>query len=468
MDNLSMNIIKTFSSTVKKITILIPMISLFFVTCDKDSNPFSPMIINPEASMPGDLTLEIPTVNTVLLNWVDNSDWETEYRVDRLVYYNGYMTQNDEWLNIARLDKNTTTFTDVGVPYDIFIEYRIYAYHDGMQSNYAIADCSIELIPPQNLGIDKIQDDALLITWANDHTWIDGIHIIRKIGDADWQALELLDPHENSWTDTGLDLSQTHLYQISSVYGEETSIALVTGYFAADMVLVEGGVFNMGNTFTEDGPSDEYPVHEVTLSGYYISRFEVTDMEHRMTNGYTFFNVNDISTIPAYYINWTEAVEFCNRKSDIDGLDPYYEKIGNSFYNGVTIIESANGYRLPTEAEWEFAARGGNLSMGYVHSGSDDFEEVGFSSYGNPIGQKAPNELGLYDMSGNQEEVVYDQYGPYPEDPQVNPTGPEDGDIVVIRGQNGGLSTISNRGYKSPHSSSSRNGFRYVRNIPVP
>ena len=139
--------------------------------------------------------------------------------------------------------------------------------------------------------------------------------------------------------------------------------------------------------------------------------------------------------LPVERVSWYDAVEFCNRLSRKEGLTPEYTISGKD----VTWNRSADGYRLPTEVEWEYAARGGNKSRGYRFSGSDDPKEVAWYSANSgekthPVGQKKPNELGIYDMSGNVWEWVWDWYGSYSSTSQTDPRGPYSGSYRVLRG----------------------------------
>ena len=188
-----------------------------------------------------------------------------------------------------------------------------------------------------------------------------------------------------------------------------------------DMVWVEGGTFLMGATTEQGGYAyaDEFPVHQVTLSGFYISKYEVTNelwwaVMYRDDPMYMMY---DDPHYPVEKVRWVECQKFIHE------------------LNGLT----GKHFRLPTEAEWEYAARGGNQSQGYKYSGSNDIDEVAWYK-GNSgrtthsVGTKTPNELGLYDMSGNVDEWCQDWYGDYQKDSQTSPTGPSLGSENVNRG----------------------------------
>ena len=196
------------------------------------------------------------------------------------------------------------------------------------------------------------------------------------------------------------------------------------------MVFVEGGTFTMGSN---DGDSDEKPAHQVTVSSFYISKYEVTQREwlEIMGNNPSNFKGDDL---PVENISWYEALEFCNKKSLIEGLVPCYDVMGKMFSGSFP-----SGYRLPTEAEWEYAACGGNKSGGYKYSGSDTIKDVAWYSHNSNdqthrIGGKNPNKLGLYDMSGNVWEWCWDMYGKYSSSSVVDPKSSSSAGYHILRG----------------------------------
>lgn len=172
----------------------------------------------------------------------------------------------------------------------------------------------------------------------------------------------------------------------------------------------------------------------VRVDSFYIMDFalEQGDWKETMSNNPSFFKGDDL---PVECITWYDAIEFCNRRSIVEGLDPCYEISGTT----VQCDFSVNGYRLPTESEWEFAARGGNKSMHYLYAGGDDLNEVAWYAKNSqrtthPKGLKKPNELGLYDMCGNVFEWCWDWYDKYGKTYDENPTGPIKGKKRIVRG----------------------------------
>ena len=219
-----------------------------------------------------------------------------------------------------------------------------------------------------------------------------------------------------------------------------------------NMVDVEGGTFTMGAT-PEQGvaDSDERPTHQVTLSSFSIGRYEVTQEEWEAVMG-----TNPASfkgdKCPVEFVSWNDCQTFIKKLNKMTGME----------------------FRLPTEAEWEFAARGGNKSKSYKFAGGNTLNTQGWyvgnsGNKTNEVGKKFPNELGLYDMTGNLWEWCADWYGAYSDSSQKNPTGPQSGFTRVLRGGgwNGGDKNcrISNRDGRAPDYSSDRLGLRLVMDI---
>ena len=241
-----------------------------------------------------------------------------------------------------------------------------------------------------------------------------------------------------------------------------------------EMVKVEGGTFTMGATAEQgsDYDSDELPTHQVTLSDYCIGKYEVTQQLWEYVMSYS-GTCADGSSMSAY----ASDVWLGSDPSSSYGVGDYYPAYYVSYYDIVDIflprLNKITGrtYRLPTEAEWEFAARGGKQSKGYKYSGSDNIGVVAWYT-GNSggkthqVGTKEPNELGIYDMSGNVWEWCGDWYGSYSSSAQTNPTGPSSGSYRVLRGGgwygNVGSCRVSNRYRDNPSSRDDFIGFRVV------
>jgi formylglycine-generating enzyme required for sulfatase activity len=199
----------------------------------------------------------------------------------------------------------------------------------------------------------------------------------------------------------------------------------------AGMVLIQGGTFMMGSPASEPERNDDEVQHSVTVSSFYMGKHEVTQWEWRevMENNPSYFKGNDL---PVEQVSWHDAVEYCNKRSQREGLTPAYTISGTN----VTWHRNTNGYRLPTEAEWEYACRAGTTTPYHTGSSVDSAGWYGENSGGKThlVGQKQPNAYGLYDMHGNVMEWCWDWYGKYPFVVQTDPAGPETGSDRVLRG----------------------------------
>lgn len=248
------------------------------------------------------------------------------------------------------------------------------------------------------------------------------------------------------WTSCEKQKEEEPTSVVETPVGEEDENYVETAFgMEMAMVYVAGGAFRMGATEEqgEDAKSDEKPAHKVTLDSYYIGKFEVTQAQWEAVMGTTISQqwamamerleeseetawLNGVGdTYPMYYVSREETQAFCDSLS----------------------AQTGKNYRLPTEAEWEYAARGGQKADGTKYVGSDDIDEVAWfennsgnlgkenPDYGvHPVGTKKPNGLDLYDMSGNVLELCLDWYGYYGERSVINPQGPNSGTTRVMRG----------------------------------
>lgn len=254
-----------------------------------------------------------------------------------------------------------------------------------------------------------------------------------------------------------------------------------------DLILINGGTYLMGSPETEMQRETDEVQHEVTVSDFYIGRYEVTQKEYEDVMGENPSNFEG-ENLPVENVTWYEAIEYCNKLSEKEGLTPVYTIDGEN----VSWDRSANGYRLPTEAEWEYAARAGTTTPFNTENSISDEEANYYGHYPYGIEENyftqenletepgeyrqttvevnsfSPNKWGLYNIHGNVAEWCFDYYGAYDLENTDNPSGPTTGTLRVNRG--GGWNDYAKhlrcayRASTTPDQKMSNIGFRVVRN----
>jgi len=244
----------------------------------------------------------------------------------------------------------------------------------------------------------------------------------------------------------------------------------------SNMILIKGGTFFMGSPSEEAERDFDEILNQVTVSSFYMGKYEVTQSEYMKIMRKNPSNFKG-DNLPVERVSWYEAIEYCNSLSRQEGLVPVYNIIGTD----VTWDRNAGGYRLPTEAEWEFACRAGTVTpfstgnnitteqanydgnYSYMNEFTGSFPETTV-----PVGTFHENSFGLYDMHGNVFEWCWDWYGDYSREVKNDPQGALKGTFRVIRGGswiNGGHALRSAfRGIYFPEDGNERIGFRLARN----
>jgi formylglycine-generating enzyme required for sulfatase activity len=345
--------------------------------------------------------------------------------------------------------------------------YQVSAYDDaGKESDKTDPVCATTLpaiisdtekpTVPQNLSAMALSPTQIKLTWdaSADNVGVAGYRIHRD-------GSYIISVMPLTYTDFDLDPSTLYCYQVSAydaagnesdasapVCAETLSIGDV--FNGIDMVFVLGGTFTMGCTAEQlsDCNDNEKPEHYVTLNDFYIGKYEVTQAQWKAVmgseNNPSYFRGDNL---PVEQVSWNDVQDFI--------------KILNE--------RTGKNYRLPTEAEWEYAARGGNNKSVFKYSGSNNVGEVAWHD-GNSentthaVGTKKANELGIYDMSGNVYEWVSDRYDKYSDADQTNPTGPATGSYRVERGGSWLVhewrARVSYRDYIAPDRKDQTLGFR--------
>jgi formylglycine-generating enzyme len=314
-------------------------------------------------------------------------------------------------------------------------------------------DNSVPLLPDKDIVISEVSSNSLKVEWtpspsdkngkgyyykaviSPDPTIYDNIEVAASMTD----YAQISDWNQNTFTGTAHDLKPDTDYYVTVLVKKESGKPVMykpvttrtikepedgeidLSVKPPEMVFVKGGKMNIQgkDVILEDFYIGKY---EVTIREYYS--IEKWGYEHGYNESYSDYITRDIHT-PAF-THWYSAIQFCNLYSLSTGLEPVYYKDPklsqmiteydyadvNDFY----IKGKANGYRIPSEIEWEYAALGGTKSNGYIYSGGNNLDEVGWYkddesiSYYHPVGQKIPNELGIFDMSGNAPEWVIDYF----------------------------------------------------------
>ncbi len=275
----------------------------------------------------------------------------------------------------------------------------------------------------------------------------------------------------------------------SYIVGQETIVSKIN----ESLIAVEGGSFNMGSSLYE---KNERPVRNINIKGFYMLKTEVTQEQYMSVMGVNYSHFKSPNR-PVEEVSWYDAIVFCNRLSILAGLTPAYSLDGQTnpelwgdvpritdgedlkaHWNTIVCDFSVDGYRLPTEAEWEYAAHGGVFNETTLYSGSDNLSEVGWNvdsleGETRDVAMLLPNALGLYDMSGNVWEWCWDWYGTYKVSDIDNPIG-ADMNITGKKIRRGGsissdkvFCRVSNRASSNPEIRGVDLGFRIVRSLPV-
>ena len=320
-----------------------------------------------------------------------------------------------------------------------------------------------------------------------------------SMADGTWSDLEAIKEGD------GNELLITTAYQ-PTVPRRFYRLALGDAAVSEGFALIPAGIFQMGDQSNPPvGYANELPVHGVNVSEYYMGKYEVTKelwdsvRAWGLNHGYTDLAVGNGNyaskgaSHPVHSISWFDTVKWCNARSEMEGLTPCYTVSGGTYMTGQSdpvCNWSASGYRLPSEAEWEMAARGGRTGLNFPWGDMISHSDANFWNYGNesyqtgttgshptygtgsapyssPVGRFAPNGYGLYDMAGNIWEWCWDWHDIYPSGTQTNPHGASSGTDRIFRGggwvYQANYCRTAHRGNTYPAFSNYGIGFRVVR-----
>lgn len=309
-------------------------------------------------------------------------------------------------------------------------------------------------ITPLTAKIEMKKDEKIYQEWT-------GMKILKDVPVGEYEIICKAKGFKTKTEEVKIELDKTNTIDLKMIEGSDILVI-------ENMIFLKGGTFQMGSN---DGGNDEKPVHSITVSDFFIGKYEITQKEWKEIMGNNPSNFKG-DNLPVEKVSWYDAVEFCNKKSDREGLTRCYT--GSSIV--IKCNFNANGYRLPTEAEWEYACRGGSRTALYEYSGSNNIGDVAWydSNSGNkthPVSKKKANELGIYDMSGNVWEWCNDWYNKkyYKNSPWNNPKGPNSGSRRVKRGGSVRLHSsscfVAVRSSYFPSYTYGVIGFRIVRSV---
>ncbi len=448
-----MNLQKTLIFLLAAVSILI------FASCkntydDLPTPPPDPVIppgeTAPEA--PSNLELIEFTETAVKIRWKDNSIAESLFVVE----------QSTDNINFTQI-KSVAANIDSTVLNGPFLYTKTYFFRVRSKKISTFSSASNTVFrslfpPPSKLTITTFTPSSVQLQWIDNSQNETGFIIQQSINGSPFIQIDSTSGNSTTWSKSVIfDSSKTYSYRIYAKDSKNISgFSNTEGRALGRWIFVAAGTFAMGRV---DRFRDERPVHNVTLSGYYIGKYEVTVKEYRAFVTATNRTMPDAPSWgwndnePMVKVSWNDAHAYCQ------WLD----------------TTAGGKFRLPTEAEWEFAARGGNNSQGFAYSGSNTAEECGwiYSNAGGrtkAAGLKKPNEIGIYDMSGNAWEWCSDWQGSYPSSPQTNPTGPAGGSFKIFRGGSWfdyGLTDaegrVETRYSYTPNNKVDDGGFRIVR-----
>lgn len=406
---------------------------LFITTCRQTPDSNNPVNSQVMLKPPKSLSVKSFSQSEVLLSWA----YEVDYSIISGETLTVDIEQSVEGGAFSVIKNVPITQTSAALTGNFSIE-STYTYRtliktsSANKSTYSGTVTQNALIttmePPANLSIQSFSSSSIVINWTISASYSSlistglSVEIEQSINDSAFTLFKSVPLSQNSAIVNGkYSIVDKYSFRAriktlirSTIYSNvvaQTILAVPT------MVYVSGGTFRMGSA---SGYSNEQPVHTVTVKSFYISMYETTVKQYR---AYTAGKKIAMPTAPSWgwndnepmvNVSWNDATAYCQWLSQITG----------------------KSVRLPTEAEWEFGARGGTLTHNYTYSGSDTITDVAVHNTNKPsnVGTKQKNELGLYDMSGNAWEWVNDWYGPYPSTSQTNPTGPTSGSYRIFRG----------------------------------
>lgn len=396
---------------------------------------------------PTNFTSAQTNLTTAALSWTDSYTGEDKFEIERKLTSESTYTKIGE---VIGSDTSVKIYTDASIEPNLTYNYRVRIVDGTAYSAYATATHANPFNAPTSLTVSVLSETSIGLGWTDNSSYEAGFKIDRKVSSTGTWATDFATVGANVkiWTDSGLTTGTTYYYKVrayySTYYSSYTSEvnATLQEIVPAGFISIPTGSFNMGSATAY---FDEQPIHKVNISrAFYLGKYEITQMEWTNimgSNPASGYGVGD--NYPVYYVSWYSILVYCNKRSMNEGLAPCYTISGstdpavwgavptssNPTWNAVTCNFNAKGYRLPTEAEWEYAAR---YNDGRTYPWGEIAPSSILCNYNNYIGATpvgsyptGNSNLGLCDMAGNVWEFVWDWYGIYPNNEQTDPDGPD-------------------------------------------
>jgi len=448
---------------------------------DSAQSQFTEITYHFQLNTPDELNMNPQSMTSIKLTWKDTNQYEQGYVISR-------KAGDDPWeYDIAFVPANSTEWTDSTAPHGDDYTYSVCAYSQDNRSAELTKTFHFALSAPMFTTYEIPSVNAFKINWICSNTFGNTV-ISRRVdyGEWDYHYAEL-DYNVYEFTDTYEDINHVYSYKISAKYMTvEAADYYSIKYHLPDFSSAVFTSFSMGsNSF-----ANTQPIHNVSLDNYFVGRFEVTQGQWQAVMGTNPASGHGVGeNYPVYNVSWYDALVYCNKLSIQKGLTPCYSKNGitnpenwgnipdslDADWNSISLNTSADGYRLPTEAEWEGVSRYGAMNMAY--SGSNTLGDVGWyvnnsSGTTHLKGQKQANISKIHDMTGNVFEWCWDWYGAYDAGSSTNPLGADTGTQRIVRG--GSYSSDTEpcmnvyRSQFSPEIRQSNIGLRLVRKNQFP
>jgi formylglycine-generating enzyme required for sulfatase activity len=397
-------------------------------------------------------------IYTIELNWIENSRGEDGFIIDKKINTENWIT------SYATVAENINSWTDNNADVNQVLEYRVYAYKGDFETS-SINTSEIDNTFPAPSNISSVVDSETSITlsWTDNSNGEDEFKIDRKTGTGGTWVIDYATVNQNTsvLADTDLITGTTYYYRIRAKYqtfhSNYTNEVNVTPHPSLCMIYIPIGSFSMG---IEGGLTN--PIHTVNITRpYYLSKYETTQIEWMTimeSSGASQSKDGDYLPM-TYSFSWYSILKYCNLRSLAEGLTPCYSISGSTdpsvwgpvptsastAWNSAVCNFNVNGYRLPTEAEWEYAAR---YNDGRSYPWGNTLPDSSLCNYNSNVGtptvvgsySSGNSSLGLCDMAGNAQEWVWDKFEIYPTTTQTDPSGPSSTlyNYRVIRGGNWG------------------------------